>query len=194
MWRYYKKPKFALVDIAVLLSYFFKSPYRIGREHNESEPYGETPLATLEYILEHCPVRPGEVAYELGSGRGRACFWLALYKGYETVGIEYIPTFVDRANNIASFFKVNNVRFINADMLKADLSRATWLYLFGSALSDESIRELCKKLENQPKGTRIITISYPLVAYTKSPKIVHTLTLDVEFSWGTTQAFIHEIV
>ncbi len=194
VWRYYRKPKFALVDISLLLSYFFKSPYRIGREFKESEPYGETPLATLDMILEHCPIKPGEVAYELGSGRGRACFWLAVVKGHKTVGIEYIPTFVERAKNIASFFKVSNVSFIQADILKCDLSKATWLYLFGSALSDEDIQKLCKKLEDQPKGSRIITVSYPLVAYTKSPKFVLTLTLDAEFSWGTTQAYIHEVV
>jgi len=194
IFRYYKKPKFALVDLALLLSYFFKSPYRIGREYKDTEPYGETPLATLDTILRHCPLKPDEVAYELGSGRGRACFWLALYKGYKTVGIEYIPAFVEKAKKLAAFFSVNNAEFIEADMLKADLTRATWIYLFGSALSDETIVQLAKKLEKQPKGCRIITISYPLTAYSKSANFIVTQTLDLEFSWGITQAYIHEVI
>ena len=191
IWRYYKRPKFALVDLALLLSYFFKSPYRIGREYKKQEPYGETPLATLDTILSHCPLRPGEVAYELGSGRGRVCFWLALYKGHKTVGIEYIPAFVDKAKKIASRFNVKNVEFIEGDILTQDLSQATWIYLVGSALSDDTICKLCKKLEKQPQLTRIITISYPLTAYSTSPKFVLTKTIDVEFSWGMTQAYIH---
>ncbi len=190
---YYRKPKFALVDIALLLSYFFKSPYRIGREFKASEPYGETPLATLDAILKHCPIGPDDVAYELGSGRGRACFWLSLYKGYNTVGIEYIPTFVERAQKLAGFFNVKNVDFRCEDILTADLSEATWIYLFGSALPDETITKLTKRLEMLKPGTKIISISYPVTAYTDNENIVVTNTIDVTFPWGETTAYIQRI-
>ncbi len=193
IFLYWRRPKFALVDCTLLLSYFFKSPYRIGREYNPDEPYGETPLATLDAIIKHCPVRPDDVVYELGSGRGRACFWLALVKGYKTVGVEYIPTFVTRAQKIATFFGVKNITFQHADLLSCDLSQASWIYLFGSALPDPSIAKLAKRLEKQKAGTKVITISYPLTAYTKSEKIVLENTIDVDFSWGKTQAFIHVI-
>lgn len=191
---YYRKPKFAVVDLTLLISYFFKSPYRIGREYKSSEPYGETPLATLDTLLSYCPIRPDDTVYELGSGRGRACFWLSLFKGYKTVGIEYIPTFVERAQKLAGYFNVNNVEFRCEDILKADLSKATWIYLFGSALPDDTITRLTKRIEHLKPGTKIITISYPLTAYTCNDIIVVTNTVDVTFPWGETQAYIQEVV
>ncbi len=193
VFRYYRKPKFALVDSTLLLRYFFKSPYRIGREYKSSEPYGETPLVTLDTILSHCPIGPDDVAFELGCGRARACFWLSLYKGYKTVGIEYIPAFVERAEQLAKFYDVKNIEFRLGDILTADLSEATWIYLFGSALPDETITKLTKRLEKLKPGTKIITISYPLSAYTSNDIIKVNQTLDVSFPWGETQAFIQEV-
>ncbi|MCE5295004.1 MAG: methyltransferase domain-containing protein [Chlamydiales bacterium] len=193
MCRYWTNPKFALIDSTLLLSYFFKSPYSIGREHNDAEPYGETPLATLDQIIKHCPIKPDDTVIELGSGRGRTCFWLSVYKGYKTIGIEYIPAFVLRAQKFAKFFGVSNVEFRLGDMLEADLSDADWIYLFGTALPDESIIRLCKKLEILKPGTKIITVSYPLTAYSQCPKFEVTQSFDAEFSWGTTQVYIHEM-
>lgn len=194
IFRYWRKPKFALVDASLLLSYFFKSPYRIAREYNDTEPYGETPLTTLDAIVQHCPIGPHDIAYELGSGRGRACFWLALYKGYNTVGVEYIPTFVVKAQKLAQFFGIKTIEFRAEDILTTNLKNATWIYLFGSALPDVSIIKLCSRLEKLKPGTKIITISYPLTAYTSSKKIALKSTLDLEFSWGTTQVYFHSIV
>lgn len=191
--RYWKMPKFALVDLTLLLSYFFKSPYRIAREYNPDEPYGETPLATLETILADCPVEKGGLVIELGSGRGRACFWLAVYKGYNTLGIEYIPSFVTKAQKIASFFGIKNVRFCCEDILQCDLSQASVIYLFGTALPDETIKALCKKFEYLKPGTRIITVSYPLRHYTESKKIVLEKTLEAQFAWGPTEVYINLI-
>ncbi|MBS0635705.1 MAG: methyltransferase domain-containing protein [Verrucomicrobia bacterium] len=194
IWRYWlKKPKFALVDLTVLLSYFFKSPYTIGRQYKDSEPYGETPLKTLDDIIARCPIKQDDVVYELGSGRGRACFWLALYKGFKTVGIEYIPQFVESAKRIQKLYNVENVQFRTQDILEADIQDASWIYLFGSALPDETIMALTERLEKLRPGTKIITISYPLTAYTKHDIIVVKETLEVEFAWGTTTAYIQSI-
>ena len=171
----------------------FTQPHTATRP-NDTEPYGETPLATLDAIIQHCPIGPHDIAYELGSGRGRACFWLALYKGYNTVGIEYIPTFVAKAQKLAKFFGIKNIEFRAEDILTTNLKDATWIYLFGSALPDVTILKLCSRLEKLKPGTKVITISYPLTAYTTSKKIALKSTLDLEFSWGTTQVYFHSIV
>jgi SAM-dependent methyltransferase len=193
IFRYWRKPTFALIDLSLLLSYFFKSPYRIAREFNDTEPYGETPLATLDAICKACPVGPSDVAYELGSGRGRSCFWLALFTGCKTVGIEYNPTFVSRAERLATAFRITNVEFRLSDILEADFDDASWIYLFGTALSEETIIKLAKRMEALKAGTKIITISYAISEYYKTKKIVLLKSLDVQFAWGTTQAYIHEI-
>lgn len=194
VFYYWRKPKFAVIDASLLLSYFFKSPYRIAREHNDQEPYGETPLVTLDAIIKHCPISNVDTVYELGSGRGRACFWLSVYKGYNTVGVEYIPAFVAKAQKLAAFFGVKNVQFRTGDILKSTFEDATWIYLFGSALPDASIITLCSRLQKLKAGTKIITISYPLTAYTTSKKIALKSTLELDFSWGKTQVYFHSVV
>jgi hypothetical protein len=194
VFRYYRKPKFALLDLSLLLSYFLKSPYRIGREFNEVEPYGETPLATMEEICKACPIGPEDVVFELGSGRGRTSFWLAFFQPCKhVVGVEYIPQFVKKASKLASIFKVRNVEFRNVDMSTTDLEKATWIYLFGTALPDDTIMTLLRRFESLPRGAKIITVSYSLLEYAKSDSIMLIKTIDVEFAWGITTAFIHEV-
>lgn len=190
---YWWKPKFALVDGSLLLRYFFKSPYRIGREFNDAEPYGETPLTTLSKLVKACPLSSQDVAYEFGSGRGRCAFWLALYKGIKTVGIENNPVFVERAQQLASFFHVDNVQFRLEDLTKANIQEATWIYLYGTALPDSVIHELIRRFQKLKVGTKIITISYSVNDYVKHSNIKLQKELDVDFAWGTTQAYIHEV-
>jgi len=193
MALYWRRPKFALVDLTLLLRYFFKSPYRIGREFNEDEPYGETPLITLSKLVEACPLTANDIAYELGSGRGRCAFWLALYKGIQTVGIENNPIFVERAQQLATFFHVDKVQFRLEDITKANFQEATWIYLYGTALSDNVICEMAKNFQKLKAGTKIITISYSLNDYVKESNIRLVNQLDVDFAWGSTLAYIHEV-
>ena len=77
---YWRDLQFAKIDLYLTMSYFFKSPYRISREFtNDEEPYGETPLHTMEVIAKAANLTKEDVVYELGFGRGRSCFWLSLF-------------------------------------------------------------------------------------------------------------------
>lgn len=193
-FRYYFKPKFALIDISLLLSYFFKSPYRIAREFKESEPYGETPHKTLAKIVKACPITLDDVVLELGAGRGRSCFWLAFFQPCKKViGIEYIPDFVTKAQSLARFFNVQNVEFRCEDMCKSKFNEATWIYLFGTALDDATIKQLITRFDECKPGTKVITISYALTEYAPHSKIKLLNTIEVEFAWGKTECYIHQI-
>lgn len=197
VFRYYwKHGTFALVDLTLLLSYFYRSPYRISRTFEEARaidppPYGETSLSLLDTILQAACVTKEDVVYELGAGRGRAAFWIALCYGCTTIGIEYNPIFMQVAERIRRFFHVANLEFRCEDMLTSDYSRASVIYLFGTALQDSEIRALCRRFATLPRGTTIITVSYPLHDYHPAFTLVRSLAAD--FVWGQTTVYIQNV-
>lgn len=199
LFRYWKKPSFARTDLTLLLSYFFKSPYRISRQFEERRgipeiaPYGETPLAVMQKIVKAATITSQDVVYELGCGRGRTCFWLASWVGCKTVGIEFNPVFVQKAQGVAKMFHTPNVEFRCEDMFTANISEATVLYLYGTCLTDEEVGKLIERCKNMPAGTKVITISYSLLDYADLPQMQMIDTIDVGFPWGTTQAYIQLI-
>jgi SAM-dependent methyltransferase len=192
VFYFWRKPKFALVDWALLSSYFFQSPYRIARKFSKDDsPYGETPLVVMQQIANSAGITAEDCVYELGSGRGRTCFWLALYLGCETVGIEFVPHFVSKANAIATLFGVKKCTFRLEDMCKADLKDATVIYLFGTCLKDEEILKLIRSFSHLKKGTKIITISYALTEYSSDANFELVQEFEVTFPWGQTTAYLH---
>lgn len=199
VFRYWRKPSFALTDLTLLMSYFFKSPYRISRQFEEKRsngevaPYGETPLSIMQTLVDAASISSHDIVYELGCGRGRTCFWLASWIGCKTVGIEYNPVFVDKAKAVARLYRLPHIEFCCEDMFKSSFLDATVIYLYGTCLSDEEIEKLLKKLEKVAVGTTIITISYSLLDYTKDARFELVDTIEVEFPWGTTEAYIQKI-
>jgi hypothetical protein len=196
LFRYWRRAPFAIVDLTLLLSYFYRSPYRISRTFEEARtsdpaPYGETPLALLDTVLQAAGVTKDDGVYELGSGRGRAAFWIALCYGCHTVGIEYHPLFMQVAERIRRFFRVTNLEFRCEDMCTSDYSKATVIYLFGTALRESEIRTLCRRFAVLPHGTTIITVSYPLRAY--HPAFTLVRSIEVDFVWGKTTVYIQKV-
>jgi len=192
---YYRNFKFAKVDFELLVSYFFLSPYRLSRAwakksgFEASEIYGETPLITLALIAKEAQISESDIVYELGSGRGRSCFWLKYFIGCTVYGIECNPVFVQKANSIKERFQIKELYFLQEDLTKADLSNATVVYLYVITLSDEDIKGLTKHLKKLKKGARIITISFPLVGC----EFHVEKEFDVAFAWGVASAYLHKV-
>ena len=191
VWNYYRDIDFAKLDLSLLLRYFWESPYSINRILH-LDLYGETPLVTMEKIAVEAQITSRDTVYELGCGRGRCAFWLSHFRGCKTVGIEYNPIFVEKANRLKGRFHDEKTSFILGDMRKVDLRDATCIYLYGTLLSDEDIHTLIEKFSALKKGTRIITISYALNEYATSTRFLVRKEFEVEFSWGKTSAFLQE--
>lgn len=197
IWRYWRKPRFMHVDIGLLLTYFFDNPFKISkrflRHAGESNvyQYGETPLTTLEAIMEKAGVTQDDVVYELGSGRGRTAFWLSQFLGCRTVGIEHIPAFVDRANRLVKSCHLQGVTFKQADFTAYSFSDATVIYLYGTCLSEEALDKLVPLLAEARKGTKIITVSYPLTSYDNAGAFEVMRVFRMPFTWGETEVFLH---
>lgn len=192
--RYYKSPRFALLDLSFGLFSLFSNPYRTCRKFLEKKgerdiyAYGETPFTTLQQIAAACQLQPQDRWIELGAGRGKGCFWIAHFIGCETIGIEWIPQFVRAARFLKACFKIKNVSFHLQNMEEADFTTASVVYLYGTCLEKERVRLIVDKMKTLPKGAKVISISYPL----ESDALILKKTFDVQYPWGDTEAFLHE--
>src|SRR5207253_2734624 len=136
--------------------------YLLQKGEEDPYTYGETPLSTLDVIVKHCHITATDTVFELGCGRGRTCFWMNQFVGCRVVGIDYIPEFIQRANRIRSRFDLVDVQFREEDILNSQLTGATVIYLYGTCYSTPFIQTLIKNFALLPRGTKIITVSYPL--------------------------------
>ena len=152
VWRYYGYRSFREVDLALVVNYFGANPYHIARRFAESQgdkdlyTYGETPLVTLDEISRRCGVTAADTVFELGCGRGRACFWLRTVLGCQrVVGIDNNPYFISMAERIVQKFAVRDIGFRCEDMLHTDLSGATVIYLYGSSFDSDFVERLAAR-------------------------------------------------
>ena len=123
-YKYYYDFLFFKIDTSLLIAYFFRNPFSVSRKFLEKRgeedlyTYGETPLYEIEKIVRLCEISDRDVFFELGSGRGRACFWLERFVGCRVVGIEYVPFFVETAEKIRKKFDLRSLEFRSEDATK----------------------------------------------------------------------------
>jgi SAM-dependent methyltransferase len=194
VFYYYSNWKFARIDVYFLRSYLPFNPYRMSKEflkekgEGNLDVYGETPLTTMDVISRECNFDQNDILYELGCGRGRTCFWLHAFVGCRVYGIEYIPAFIRIAQSIKRKFQIEEVKFLCQDMMEVDLKNATVVYFYGTCTDDETLLKLCRKFEALSSSTKIITISFPLSAYSSRFKTIKSFP--VKFPWGETEAYL----
>lgn len=185
--QFYSNERFKKLDQALLANYRHISPYLISKKYlvkhraKEVHVYGETPLTTLEKIASECKISENDVILEMGSGRGRSSLFFAEYLGAKVIAYEMIPEFVDW------MVPSPKIEMRKEDMFKADFSKATVIYLYGTMLSDEEIELLCQRF---PKCVKIITVSYPLNAYSGLYETKHIFS--GRFAWGQTEVYLNE--
>jgi SAM-dependent methyltransferase len=172
-FNYYSHLTFALLDLTVLALSFWQNPFRICRQFKEQKlksgekdvehyTYGETPLTTMDQIVQAFQIGADAHILEMGSGRGRLSFFLSQIKGFTVTGIENVPALYQIAFKAYRLFKPKNVDFVLEDFFLTSYENYDVIYLFGTTLSDEKIDILCKRFREVKKGTQIITVSFPL--------------------------------
>jgi SAM-dependent methyltransferase len=196
VWRFYGNPGFRKVDLAIIRKYILRNPYRLCRKYLQQigleDPYlyGETPLTTLQHIVDECDIKQDDVVYELGCGRGRGCFWLNAFVKCRVVGIELVPIFVDIAEQVRKRYDVKDVEFQCGDIREFNYENASVIYMYGTCFDDEFIVQLIDCLSKVPKGTKIITVSYALTEYTKKPLFEVIKTFPAKYTWGEAEVFL----
>ena len=179
---YYRKSfHFALVDLALGFCSLFFNPYRTCRKRGEI--YGETPLTTLHRIADICQLNQTDTWLELGSGRGKSCFWIAKFVPCRAIGVEKIPLFIYLARFLSALFRIS-ADFQKKDMFDVNVSSATCIYVYSTCLTDAQWTLLSQRMNSLPQGARVVTISAPLPGWPNRP-------FPVSFPWGQTEAYLH---
>lgn len=192
--RYGRKSfRFALCDLSYGLWGLFSNPYRVCRRFLEKRgeeevyAYGETPLSTLEKIVTQCQITSQDHWLELGSGRGKGCLWMEHFVGCQVTGVEWIAAFVRQSRFLASLYGFKQATFLCQDFAEAPFRKATVVYLYGTCLPEAQIASLLRKMETMAIGTKVITVSAPLV----SSSFRLERSFSVWYPWGRTNAYLH---
>lgn len=192
--RYYHNRLFAKADLLLLKQYITCSPFRMSRQQLQTMgeedvySYGETPLTTLDLIVKTCGITDKDTFFEIGSGRGRSCFWLRLIVGCTVVGIEWLTPFVLKAKSVAQSLDLDRITFLEEDFLQSSFKEATVIYLYGTCMSDDQITKLCDSLKNLSKGVHVISVSYPLTDYSSEFEVLRSFS--APFTWGDADIYL----
>lgn len=197
IFRYYRIKSFLVADCLLAALYLFKSPYRVAKQfllrQGALDPYayGETPLTTLDHIVRECRLLAKDVVIELGCGNGRTVFWLACAVGCETIGIDFLPIFIQKAERVKKLARIHNINFKEEDFLTSDLRNATAIYLYGTTLDDDTIKCLVKRFSTLRKGTKVISVSYPLNDYADPSFFRVEKCFQATFPWGVADVYLN---
>ena len=90
----------------------------------------ETPARVLLDLVDHAPLTPADVFYDLGSGLGQVVLLVHLLTGVRAKGVEIDPAFSAFAQQQAQSLGLTDVAFINSDARTADYSDGTLFFMF----------------------------------------------------------------
>ena len=177
-------PTFTPIERALNRAYRFRNPYRICKEfikNRGEDVYGETPLPVIATIARESHLSPKDILFDLGCGRGRGTLFFSHLTGCQAIGIDWVPAFIDTAQQIARSISLP-VQFRCEEIQAADLSKATFLFLYGTCLPDDTIHALIDRWVHLSPQVKIITVSYPLSDY--SPRFKTFKQFTAQFPWG----------
>lgn len=136
--------------------------------------YAGSPLPAIDAALQAAHVQQSDVVMDIGSGDGRVCILAAKLHGCRAIGLEFDANLAALSRRTVERNRVAHlVEIRHADALRADLSRATVVYLYHQS---DFLTLLRPQLESLKPGTRIVCLDYPPPWLDLEP--VTTLTVD----------------
>lgn len=171
-----------LLTIAYLLWGFFQNPYRACRKAHLGV-YGETPFKVYQEISKELNLSDHYV--ELGSGRGKGCFFMSRLAKCKVTGIELHPGFYFGSYLIQKIFRKKGVSFLRQDFLNADL-KASFIYIYGTCLSEAEIQLLANKI---PIGSKTAAVSFSFAELFPNEWEINKI-LTAQFPWGMASIYI----
>lgn len=151
--------------------------FAVAKKEREQLPYadlaftyGEISFLSLAIMLEIVEPTEEDMFIDLGSGSGKAVIATALlFPIKQAIGIEYLPGLHAISQNIQNTLKKSKqlchqqaavrVQFILGDFLIADWSKMTIVLISAAGLWGETWEQLQQKLQQLPKGARVMVIS-----------------------------------
>ena len=118
-----------------------------------------TPQALVDRMLDMAKVGPNDFVMDLGSGDGRTVI-TAAKRGVRAMGVEYNPDMVELSKRAAAKEGVGDrATFVQGDLFKQDLSKATVITMF---LLPSINMQLRPSLLNLKPGTRIVSNTFTM--------------------------------
>jgi hypothetical protein len=134
------------------------SPHLSAQELSKL-PYVPTPQIVVDEMLKMANVTAKDFVVDLGSGDGRMIISAAKKLNASGLGVDIDPKLVELSNKEAKAQGVaDRVKFIEQDMFKADLSKATVVTLYVLPDFMEKLRP--KLIAEMKPGTRIVAHDY----------------------------------
>lgn len=122
--------------------------------------YVPTPQEVVDAMLKVANVGPDDVLYDLGSGDGRIPITAAKRFGTKGTGFDIDPDRIAEANANAKQAQVTDkVQFVQADLFKQDLSKATVISLYLLPSLNQKLMPTLLKLK---PGTRIVSHAFDM--------------------------------
>src|ERR687891_1301726 len=126
----------------------------------DSIPFGPTPMAVVERMLELAEVKKNDILYDLGSGDGRILITAAKRFGTRGVGVDSNAKLVEEAKRKAVEEGVSHlVEFRAGDGLQVDISEATVVTLYMFKWFNNEMRP---KLQRLKPGSRVVAHDFDI--------------------------------
>lgn len=126
-------------------------------QHGKDVVWVPSPQQLVDKMLDMAKVTPRDFLMDLGSGDGRTVI-TAAKRGVRALGVEYNPDMVALSRRNAATAGVGDkATFVEADIFRTDLSKATVITLF--LLTDLNLKLRPTILELTP-GTRIVSNTF----------------------------------
>lgn len=123
-------------------------------------PYVPTRPNVVNGMLKMANLKKGDVLYDLGCGDGRIVVAAAKQYGVTAVGFDIDPERIAEANaNAKAAGVADRVKFVNANLFKTDLSKATVITMYLLPTVNMQLRP--KILALKP-GTRIVSHAFDM--------------------------------
>lgn len=148
--------KFGIIWLVALIALFFSIPSAHAQDLDV--PYASTPPDVVEKMLNVADVGSGDYVIDLGCGDGRIVI-AATKRGAFGHGVDLDPERIREARDNAQKANVSErVMFLQEDIFKTDISRASVITMYLLSTVNEDLRpRLLNELE---PGTRIVSHNF----------------------------------
>jgi len=152
-------------------------------------PYVPTPQIVVDEMLKMADVTAKDFVVDLGSGDGRMI--LTAVKNFKAsgLGVDIDPKLVEQSNKAAQAQGLSDrAKFIEQDMFKADLSKATVVTLY--VLPDFMAKLRPKLFSEMKPGSRIVAHDYYMGEWYPDRQAILTVPEKVKAN-GTDKAYLY---
>ena len=152
-------------------------------------PYVPTPQIVVDEMLKLANVTAKDFVVDLGSGDGRMIITAARNFKASGLGVDIDPKLVELSNKEAKATGVaDRAKFIEQDMFKADIGKATVVTLYVLPDFMEKLRP--KLLSELKPGTRIVAHDYYMTEWHPDRQLSLTVPEKVKAN-GTDKAYLY---